>query len=94
MRPRHRGSPLRVVGISAPRGDGKSLGAALVGLWPLLAGPPGQDILSAARQRMMSAYNQKHGPDQVRLATDLETYLSAITNYAAMVKRELRTVLK
>lgn len=45
--------------------------------------------------RLLTAYNNaKHRPDQVRLAPDLETYLSAIANYAAMVKRELRTVLK
>src|SRR5215813_8780921 len=38
----------RVAGISVPRGNGKSFGGAVLGLWRLLAGPPPQDILSAA----------------------------------------------
>jgi hypothetical protein len=38
----------RLAGISVPRGNGKSFGSALVGLWRLLCGPPPQDIISAA----------------------------------------------
>ncbi|MCW5891365.1 MAG: hypothetical protein KIT14_12555 [bacterium] len=38
----------RLAGISVPRGNGKSYGGALVGLWRLLCGPPPQDIISAA----------------------------------------------
>src|SRR5438128_11589965 len=36
----------RLSGISAPRGDGKSVGAAVVGVWLLVSGP--NDILSSA----------------------------------------------
>lgn len=35
-------------GISVPRGNGKSWGAAAVGCWRLIFGPPPQDILSVA----------------------------------------------
>ena len=35
-------------GISVPRGNGKSWGAAAVGCWRLVFGPPPQDILSVA----------------------------------------------
>ena len=38
----------RLAGVSVPRGNGKSYAGALVGLWRLLAGPPPQDIISAA----------------------------------------------
>src|SRR5437016_10700612 len=38
----------RLAGISVPRGNGKSFGGAVVGLWRLLCGPPPQDIISAA----------------------------------------------
>jgi hypothetical protein len=38
----------RVGGISVPRGNGKSYGGALVGVWRLLCGRPPQDIISAA----------------------------------------------
>src|SRR5262245_47373719 len=38
----------RLAGVSAPRGDGKSLGSAAVGLWRLIAGPPRCDIISSA----------------------------------------------
>jgi len=38
----------RLAGISVPRGNGKSYGGALVGLWRLLCGPGAQDIISAA----------------------------------------------
>jgi hypothetical protein len=37
-----------LAGISAPRGDGKSYGSAAVGVWRLVAGPPGCDIISSA----------------------------------------------
>jgi len=35
-------------GISVPRGNGKSFGAAAVGCWRLVFGPPPQDVLSVA----------------------------------------------
>lgn len=38
----------RLAGVSAPRGDGKSLGAAAVGAWRFRFGPPPQLILSEA----------------------------------------------
>src|SRR5215510_10704382 len=38
----------RLAGISVPRGNGKSYGGAVVGLWRLLCGPPPQDIISVA----------------------------------------------
>jgi hypothetical protein len=38
----------RVAGISVPRGNGKSYGGAVVGLWRLVCGPEPQDIVSAA----------------------------------------------
>lgn len=38
----------RLAAISVPRGNGKSWGGAVVGLWRLLCGPPRQDIISAA----------------------------------------------
>jgi phage terminase large subunit-like protein len=37
-----------LAGVSAPRGDGKSHGSAAVGVWRLVAGPPGCDIISSA----------------------------------------------
>src|SRR5690349_14046878 len=37
-----------LVGISAPRGDGKSHGSAAVGLWRLVCGNAGVDIISSA----------------------------------------------
>ena len=39
-------SPL--VGISMPRGNGKSYGSAAVGLWRLVCGTPAADIISSA----------------------------------------------
>jgi hypothetical protein len=38
----------RLAGISVPRGNGKSLGLALIGAWRLVCGPAPQGILSAA----------------------------------------------
>jgi len=38
----------RLAGASVPRGNGKSYGGAVVGLWRLLCGRPPQDIISAA----------------------------------------------
>lgn len=38
----------RLAGVSVPRGNGKSFGGAVVGLWRLLAGSPPQDVISAA----------------------------------------------
>jgi hypothetical protein len=38
----------RLAAVSAPRGNGKSYGGAIVGLWRLLCGPPPQDILGVA----------------------------------------------
>src|SRR5207244_4717641 len=38
----------RLAGISVPRGNGKSFGGAVVGLWRLLCGPAPQDIISSA----------------------------------------------
>src|SRR5262249_25829151 len=38
----------RLAGISVPRGNGKSFGGAVVGLWRLLCGKPPPDILTAA----------------------------------------------
>lgn len=38
----------RLAGVSFPRGNGKSFGAAVVGLWRLLSGPPPQDVLGCA----------------------------------------------
>src|SRR5439155_17329010 len=38
----------RLAGISVPRGNGKSYGGAVVGLWRLFCGKPSQDIISAA----------------------------------------------
>jgi phage terminase large subunit-like protein len=38
----------RLAAVSVPRGNGKSFGGALVGLWRLLCGPPPQDLLSVA----------------------------------------------
>jgi len=37
-----------LAGVSAPRGDGKSHGSAAVGVWRLVAGQPGCDIISSA----------------------------------------------
>ncbi len=46
---RHKGRfRYRLAGVSVPRGNGKSYAGAAVGLWRLLAGPPPQDIISAA----------------------------------------------
>src|SRR5262245_35979022 len=38
----------RLAGISVPRGNGKSHGAAIAAVWRLIFGPPPQDILIAA----------------------------------------------
>jgi len=38
----------RLAGVSVPRGNGKTHAAAGVGLWRLVAGPPGQDVMTAA----------------------------------------------
>ena len=38
----------RLSGISVPRGNGKSYGGAVCGLWRLLCGPPRHEIISVA----------------------------------------------
>src|SRR5262249_17231318 len=38
----------RLAGASVPRGNGKSYGGAVIGVWRLLCGKPPQDIISAA----------------------------------------------
>jgi len=41
----------RLAGVSVPRGDGKSWAGAAFGLWRLLAGRPGTDVISVALDR-------------------------------------------
>jgi phage terminase large subunit-like protein len=61
-----------LAGISVPRGNGKSYGAAVVGLWRLLCGPPPQLCLSAALDYEGAKVVLDHAGRLVRSHPDLE----------------------
>src|SRR5262245_17532055 len=56
----------RLAGVSVPRGNGKSYAAALVGLWRLFTGPPGQDVLSVALDYAGAKVSLDHGRSILR----------------------------
>ena len=56
----------RLVGISAPRGDGKSHGAAAIGLWRLVAGRPRSHVLSTALDLEGARVVLEHARQMVR----------------------------
>jgi phage terminase large subunit-like protein len=60
-------------GISVPRGDGKSWGAAAVGSWRFIFWPPPQDILSVALDFDGAKVILQHAKRLLRLHPDLES---------------------
>jgi phage terminase large subunit-like protein len=62
-------------GISVPRGDGKSAGAAKVGAWRFLFGPQPQEVLSVALDYEGARVVLDHAKRTLRLHPDLEAGL-------------------
>src|SRR5690349_14997201 len=64
-----------LAGISVPRGNGKSYGAAVGGLWRLVCGPPPQLILGEALDFEGARVMLNHGKTAARSHPDLEACL-------------------
>ena len=60
-------------GISVPRGDGKSWGAAAVGAWRFVFGPPPVDVTSVALDYDGAKVILQHAKRILRLHPDLES---------------------
>ena len=56
----------RVAGISVPRGNGKSYGGSAAGLWRLVVGRPGSDLISAALDYDGAKIVLEHARDTIR----------------------------
>jgi hypothetical protein len=70
----------RLAGVSVPRGDGKSYGAAAVGVWRLVTAPPPQEILSTALDRDGARVVIRHARSMVRSHPELAAAIDMLAN--------------
>jgi hypothetical protein len=70
----------RLAGISVPRGDGKSFGAAAVGVWRLVTGPPPQEILSTALDKDGARVTLRHARSIIRQHRELAASVEILAN--------------
>jgi hypothetical protein len=70
----------RVAGVSVPRGNGKSFAGAVFGLWRLLTGAPGQDIISAALDLDGAKVVLRHARTIVRGRSEMDRVIKTQTD--------------
>jgi hypothetical protein len=70
----------RLAGVSVPRGDGKSYGAAAIGVWRLLTGRPPQEILSTALDKDGARVTLRHAKAIVRRHPELGASVEILAN--------------